>query len=76
MGRSIRTDRYRMTRWTQTNNPKRLGGLELYDLDSDPQENTNIAGSPKNANLVRQLTAQLDAGWRAALPKNENRKAP
>lgn len=68
MGRSLRTDRYRFTRWTPINDPKKVGGLELYDHESDPQENINIANLPENKELVKQLTTQLTAGWRAALP--------
>ncbi|MHC4997251.1 MAG: sulfatase [Planctomycetota bacterium] len=63
MGRSIRTDRYRFTRWTKISNPKSVGGLELYDHQSDPAENTNIAHRPENAQLIQQLEAQLDASW-------------
>ena len=72
MGTSIRTDRYRFTRWTRTNAPDKVGGLELYDHKSDPLENVNIATQPEHAELVKQLTAQLAAGWRAALPPSED----
>jgi len=71
MGRSIRTERYRFTQWAQTNNPNKLGGIELYDHKSDPQENINIANRPENAELVKRLTGQLAAGWRAAVPEKE-----
>ena len=70
-GRSIRTDRYRFTRWTPTNKPNQIAGLELYDHQSDPAENVNIAGLPENGELVRRLSVQLDAGWRTALPAND-----
>ena len=69
-GRSIRTDRYRFTRWTRSDH---LGGLELYDHKSDPQENINVANRPENAELVKRLTAELAAGWRAALPPNKDK---
>ncbi len=65
MGRSIRTNRYRFTQWTRQN---KLGGMELYDHKSDPQENINIANEPENAELVKQLTDQLKAGWSKAVP--------
>jgi len=74
MGRSIRTHHYRFTRWTKNDEPKTLGGMELYDHKSDPQENVNIANLPENAELVKRLTAQLAAGWRTALPPH-NRQA-
>ena len=67
-GHSIRTDRYRFTRWTRTNDPSQVGGLELYDHQTDPAENVNVAGRPENAELVQRLSALLDAGWREALP--------
>ena len=67
-GRSIRTDRYRFTRWTLTKNPKQIAGLELYDHQTDPAENVNIAARPENAELIRRLSTQLDAGWRKSLP--------
>jgi iduronate 2-sulfatase len=70
-GRSMRTDRYRFTRWTRPKKPKEVVGLELYDHQVDPQENTNIAHLPEHAELVRQLSTQLDAGWRKALPAVE-----
>lgn len=75
MGRSIRTDRYRFTRWTPANDPSKLGGLELYDHQSDPHENVNIANRTENAELIQRLTAQLAAGWRAALPASDGRPA-
>ncbi|MFK5924723.1 MAG: sulfatase [Verrucomicrobiota bacterium] len=68
MGRSIRTDRYRFTRWTKAGKPEMVGGLELYDHKTDPQENVNIANLPENAELVKKLTEKLSSGWRAALP--------
>jgi iduronate 2-sulfatase len=69
MGYSMRTDRHRFTAWVQRNDPAKVEAIELYDHQTDPQENTNIAGLPANAALVTQLTAQWRAGWRGALPK-------
>jgi arylsulfatase A-like enzyme len=66
MGRSIRTDRYRYTRWTPMNKPGEVAGQELYDHRSDPGENVNIAGRPEHDRTVQLLSAQLDAGWREA----------
>lgn len=71
MGRSIRTDRYRFTQWEQVDNSNEIGGIELYDHQSDPQENFNIANRPENLELVKQLAGQLAAGWRAAVPGKE-----
>jgi arylsulfatase A-like enzyme len=62
----MRTERYRYTEWTVPNTEFRA--IELYDHERDPQENVNVAQRPENAALVKQLSAQLRAGWRAALP--------
>lgn len=68
MGYSMRTDRYRFTRWVDREDHSKVNALELYDHQVDPQENTNIAGKPANNELVYTLTRQLLAGWRGALP--------
>ena len=65
-GRSLRTDRYRFTRWQKTKSPGETVALELYDFLKEPLEMENIAGRPENAALVKELTAKLEAGWRAA----------
>lgn len=57
MGYSLRTDRWRYTEWGDR-------GRELYDHQTDPGENTNVAAQPENKALVEQLSRQL----RAALP--------
>jgi iduronate 2-sulfatase len=66
MGYSMRTDRYRFTRWVDRNDHTQLAAVELYDHQADPQENTNIADDPANAKLVEELTKQWEAGWRGA----------
>ncbi len=63
MGYSMRTDRYRLTIWLQRDDHNQVDFVELYDHQTDPQENTNIAHRPANAELVKQLTAQWKAGW-------------
>jgi iduronate 2-sulfatase len=68
MGYSMRTDRYRMTVWVQRDNHDQVDFVELYDHQSDPQENTNVAHRPVNAALVKQLMEQWKAGWKAARP--------
>jgi len=42
--------------------------MELYDHQSDPGENINIAGEADPA-LIDQLQGQLHAGWEAAQPR-------
>jgi iduronate 2-sulfatase len=64
-GYTIRTDRYRYTRWEE-------GGedmIELYDWQSDPDEMINLARYPEHATLV----AKIDTLWQervsaAAIP--------
>jgi iduronate 2-sulfatase len=69
MGYTLRTDRYRFTRWVHRTDQAKVEAVELYDHQTDPQENANIANDPKNQALVETLTAQWQAGWRGALPK-------
>lgn len=68
MGYSMRTDRYRFTRWVQRDDHSKVDAVELYDHQTDPQENTNIANDPANQELVKQLTGQWLAGWQTAKP--------
>ncbi|MDY0169504.1 MAG: sulfatase-like hydrolase/transferase [Thermoguttaceae bacterium] len=70
MGRAIRTGRYRLVEWTVPN--KDFAEYELYDLETDPGENVNLAVRSEHAALVEQLRSQLHAGWRAALPPAES----
>lgn len=67
MGHSMRTDRYRLTEWAVAG--KEYRGYELYDYQTDPQGNDNVAQKPEYADRLKELTAQLHAGWQAALPR-------
>ena len=67
--RSIRTERYRYTE----HEINASSGKELYDHNTDPDENVNIANLPENMELVSQLSERLHAGWQAALPTNQER---
>jgi arylsulfatase A-like enzyme len=69
MGYSMRTERYRFTRWVARDDHSKVVAVELYDHQTDPQENTNIASDPKNAALVAKLTEQWEKGWRGAQKK-------
>jgi iduronate 2-sulfatase len=71
MGYSMRTDRYRFTRWVDRDDHAKVDAVELYDHDADPQENTNIAGDPVHKGLVEKLTVQWLAGWKGAGIKTE-----
>ncbi len=71
---SMRTGRYRLTRYDKPA-PKGsvyqlpgTGRHELYDYETDPAGNVNIALDPKNKALLDELNAMMDAGWEAARP--------
>lgn len=69
MGRSIRTNRYRYTEWTD-----RGGAVverELYDLRDAFAETANLAGLSGYESQVEALSDQLATGWRAALPASD-----
>lgn len=66
MGYSMRTDRYRFTVWVRRNDQSRIEATELYDHQTDPQENTNVAKVPANAELVARLMEQWREGWKGA----------
>jgi iduronate 2-sulfatase len=54
MGRTVRTDRWRYTEWDDGNK-----GVELYDHERDPREETNLAADPEQADTVKRLKALL-----------------
>ncbi len=56
-GHSIRTPRYRLTLYTDRDNPRQVIQTELYDHQADPLETENIAA--KRPKVVRELTKQL-----------------
>lgn len=68
-GDSIRTDRYRYTAWTRYSSkpgdPYRVERYArmLYDHETDPHENVNIAELPENREIVDRLDKMLNAGW-------------
>jgi len=64
MGYSMRTDRYRLTRWVKPDGTELAH--ELYDHQHDPLENDNVVDAPDNKPLVDELTRQMRAGWKAA----------
>lgn len=67
--RGLRTERYRLT--VYQNEPGDALHIELFDHQHDPLESVNLALDPAKADLVANLRAKLDAGWRAALPQKK-----
>lgn len=61
MGYSMRTDRYRLTEWRVPGTDFRE--YELYDHETDPGENENIANNSENAALLERLKNRLGTGW-------------
>ena len=73
MGYTMRTDRYRFTVWAGRNDHTQVDATELYDHQTDPQENYNLAKKPENAGLVAKLMEQWKMGWQAAKPAVTNK---
>jgi hypothetical protein len=67
MGRSLRTDRYRIVEWTGTEFSKPQ--YELYDYSASDPEKFNLAHRPAYRAVVKELTELLHAGWSTALPQ-------
>lgn len=57
MGRSVRTERFRYTEWDGGQR-----GVQLFDLEKDPQERRNLAEDPAYASAVAELKALLRRG--------------
>ncbi len=64
VGRSVRTKRWRYTDWQTTGGVRRH--FELYDLETDPLEQTNLTTDPRHRNERTILANLLQRGWRAA----------
>jgi arylsulfatase A-like enzyme len=68
MGYAMRTERHRFVVWVGRNDHSKVDAIELYDHQTDPQENVNIANLPANAELVGKLMTQWRKGWQGAQP--------
>ena len=71
MGYSIRTDQYRYVEWYEWDQSNTIGALtnkELYDHETDPGENINIASFTENKEIIKVLSYQLEKGWMHAKP--------
>jgi uncharacterized sulfatase len=73
-GHSVRTERYRYTEWDDGK-----AGVQLYDYQTDPAEEHNLAGSPKYAKVESELKAQVTRNWAEPYRPNgaaNRRRAP
>ena len=70
MGRTHRTDRYRIVSWVDEKGE--AAQIELYDLENDPQENVNIAKD--NPKIVEELLVKLQQIARPELEKSKAKK--
>ncbi len=68
MGYSMRTDRYRYTRWQDTTGA--MIAQELYDHQNDPVAYQNLATSVEYADTVQQLDDLLTKEWARSLTTN------
>ena len=70
MGYSMVTATHHYVEWRPWDHDTKTAGdlvaVELYDLEADPEENVNVAGSPENAALIEELAARLAAGFPTA----------
>jgi iduronate 2-sulfatase len=69
LGRSIRTDRYRLVQWKAWAAPEESSDWELYDYQVDPLETKNLA--PERPELVADLRKFLDTHPQAKPPVKE-----
>jgi uncharacterized sulfatase len=57
-GHSVRTERYRYTKWNHGEN-----GTELYDYHTDPKELQNLALDPNHAETISTLKTLVRKNW-------------
>ena len=67
MGYSMRTERYHYVAWMNWAT-RSITARELYDLEADSMETTNLAPRPEVRSLLEKLEAERLDGWRAAEP--------
>lgn len=65
MGYAIKTDRYRYTEWVKESTGE-IMARDLFDHQTDPDENYGIAANPENEQIVKELSLLLNKGkgWR------------
>ena len=57
-GGTIRTDKWRYTRWGEDATGS---NEELYDHENDPEEHLNLADNPKVSKVLIEMRAKFDA---------------
>jgi len=67
IGYAMKTDRYRYIEWKRTKTGE-VEARELYDHDTDPQENINVVDDPHYSKTVTGLSKMLANGSQAAKP--------
>ncbi len=67
MGYAVRTDRYRYMEWRKKGTTE-VVARELYDHQTDPNEDVNIADLPANKDILEQHAKILAAGWKNNTP--------
>jgi len=69
-GYAIKTDRFRYVEWTHVKTRDILA-RELYDHETDPAENINLASLAEHQTLVQSLSRMLNhgEGWRTLRPQ-------
>jgi hypothetical protein len=65
MGYSMRTEQYHYVAWMNWAT-QRITARELYDLEADSMETTNLALRPEVRPVLETMEAQRREGWRAA----------
>ncbi len=76
-GYSVRTERYRYTEFRAGSIPNvgarqgPLEGSQLFDLETDPDETTNLVKKPEYTELIKELSALLADrnAWQQCLPE-------
>jgi uncharacterized sulfatase len=63
LGTAVITEQYRYSEWGKGQ------ATELYDLQSDPKEFTNLVTDPKHSGTISMLQNLLKDGWRSAEPQ-------
>ncbi|MEX2212637.1 MAG: sulfatase [Phycisphaeraceae bacterium] len=69
MGYAMKTERYRYVRWVNRRDANETIAVELYDHEKDLAENVNVANDAAYSQVMKDLGAQFEKGWRGAMAK-------